>query len=335
MFVRWKVRAVMGPDGAVAILLATFNGAPYLRSLLDSIEAQSSTEWFMWTRDDGSTDATIEQLQRFEERHQDRMRRVRDHERLGARGSFDRLLSSAFDASRAQYFFFCDQDDVWHVDKVERLVAGIRDAESRVGASTPILLHSDLRVVGPGLEIMHPSLKEHQRVDASVWRGFRQLLVQNVVTGCAAVVNRALVRRMGGIPEEAVMHDWWSALVAAAFGQVVYYPYATVDYRQHATNVIGAQEVGLLKLLHKGWKGMAITEMLTRRARQAEAFQHEFGGTLAPAEAEALAEFLAAMRSPALLRGARLTTRGFAMSSLSRTLGLFAPVALSEGHNES
>lgn len=325
---RPEVREAVGSDGVAAILLATFNGEPFLRQLLDSVEVQSFRGWEVWARDDGSDDATQLQLARFAERHQGRVQLVRDDERLGPCRSFDRLLTLAARGSAAQHFFFCDQDDVWHADKVERMLAGIRRIEARHGAGTPVLLHSDLRVVGPRLEVIHPSFKAHQRTDASRWTGFRQLLVQNVVTGCATVVNRALVERMGGVPEQAVMHDWWSALVAAAFGRVVYDARATVDYRQHGSNAIGAQDVRLLELLRKGLGGMAIKQMLVGRLRQAEAFAEIYGAELDAAETEALRAFIEAMRSPPLLRGVRLAKRGFTMTSGTRTAGLFVPVVL-------
>jgi hypothetical protein len=65
-------------------------------------------------------------------------------------------------------------------------------------------------------------------------------LVQNFVTGCSCLVNRALLEIALPIPQECVMYDWWLALCAAAGGRLGFEPEPTVLYRQHAGNVVGA-----------------------------------------------------------------------------------------------
>jgi hypothetical protein len=66
------------------------------------------------------------------------------------------------------------------------------------------------------------------------------LLTQNFVTGCTVLVNRPLLERALPIPESAVVHDWWLALVAASCGHLLYVDWPTVAYRQHDSNAIGA-----------------------------------------------------------------------------------------------
>jgi hypothetical protein len=67
-----------------------------------------------------------------------------------------------------------------------------------------------------------------------------QVGLQNVVTGCASVVNRACVLQALPFPADVVLHDWWLALVAAQAGGMRYLPQPCVSYRQHSTNVVGA-----------------------------------------------------------------------------------------------
>jgi len=71
------------------------------------------------------------------------------------------------------------------------------------------------------------------------------LAFTNVVTGCTALLNRALLQKALPIPSEALMHDWWLALVASAFGQIALVEEPGVLYRQHGSNVLGAQGLGL------------------------------------------------------------------------------------------
>ena len=71
------------------------------------------------------------------------------------------------------------------------------------------------------------------------------LALTNVVTGCTAMVNRALLDQALPIPPEALMHDWWLALVASGFGAIGWLPQLRVLYRQHGGNVLGAQGLRL------------------------------------------------------------------------------------------
>jgi hypothetical protein len=67
----------------------------------------------------------------------------------------------------------------------------------------------------------------------------RQLAMQNNVTGCTMLLNKALYQIARPIPHDAPMHDWWIALVAAAFGKISFIARPTVLYRQHGKNSVG------------------------------------------------------------------------------------------------
>jgi hypothetical protein len=54
-------------------------------------------------------------------------------------------------------------------------------------------------------------------------------------------MNRALLETGLPVPPEAIMHDWWLSMVASALGSRRYLDQALIDYRQHASNAIGAK----------------------------------------------------------------------------------------------
>ena len=65
------------------------------------------------------------------------------------------------------------------------------------------------------------------------------VLIQSVVTGCTAMINRKLLILARSMPEEAFMHDRWIALLTAGLGKAGVVRSPTVLYRQHAENVLG------------------------------------------------------------------------------------------------
>ena len=69
-----------------------------------------------------------------------------------------------------------------------------------------------------------------------------RLIVQNNVTGCTILMNRHLREKIR-IPQPMFMYDWWIALTASAFGEISYLNDATVMYRQHQQNAVGAANV--------------------------------------------------------------------------------------------
>jgi hypothetical protein len=160
-------------------------------------------------------------------------------------------MEAALDTG-ARYIAFADQDDVWQVDKLDREVDALRAREAAVGSAVPLLVHSDLRVVDEQLRPIHSSFLSFQGLGHNRATPLQTLLTQNFVTGCTTVVNRSLLRAALPLPD-VVMHDWWLALCAAALGEILYCPGATVLYRQHDRNAAGSRwwmRAGLDAALH-------------------------------------------------------------------------------------
>ena len=217
--------------------MATYNGERYLRAQLDSILAQRDGRWHLTVSDDGSTDGTTDILDEYAARYPDRITRYRSGRRFGgAKAHFLHLMSRC----DAPFMLFCDQDDVWLPDKVGKMLSALE----AIGGETPGLVFSDLTPVNEALEPVAASLMAYQdqRPDAL---DYRALLMQNVVTGGAMGVNRALARLAGDVADEPdiLMHDGWLAAIAARHGKIAYIPEALSLYRQHGGNSVGARDV--------------------------------------------------------------------------------------------
>lgn len=268
---------------AVEILLSTYNGEKFLREQLDSLLAQTYQDWRLVVRDDGSSDATLTILSEYAQLFPARFDLRSDGQRLGAKASFARLL----EYSSADYIAFCDQDDVWLPEKLDVLLNAAMAAENG-RPDIPVLVHSDLEVVGAELEPLTGSFWAFQGIDPSRDR-LGHLVVQNVVTGCATLFNKALRSLVLPIPPQAVMHDHWMALVASACGRIVAVEKPLVRYRQHGANTVGAKRMpGLFSLPGKtftraGWpldyrsacaQAAALVSSLETRCTAADRLEH-------------------------------------------------------------
>jgi glycosyltransferase involved in cell wall biosynthesis len=226
----------------IYVVLATYHGERFLGEQLDSLLAQRYPLWRLLLRDDGSRDATAEVAARYAARDP-RIRLLPPSTRNeGPASNFADLLQAAY-AEGAEYVLLMDQDDIWLPDKIGEELSAMRAAEIRQGSGIPILVHSDLALVDRDGRLLGTSFMRYQRIRNESAEPLRTLLVLNYVTGCTVLVNRPLLAVALPIPSQAMMHDWWLALIAAASGSIVYLPQATVYYRQHGANQIGAKGI--------------------------------------------------------------------------------------------
>jgi glycosyltransferase involved in cell wall biosynthesis len=226
----------------IDILISTYNGEKFLAEQLESIISQDINDWHILIRDDGSHDESVSITKHYAELYPDKITVIAEPAaRLGVPGAYQCLLNN----SRSQYVAFCDQDDVWLPSKLRILRERIELEENVSGRETPILVHSDLHVVDEDLVELSDSFWKYQKLNPSKMQSLQRLLIQNCVTGCAAIINRALVRCALPIPKDAIMHDWWFALIAAAQGKIIDISNKTVEYRQHESNDTGAKKWGL------------------------------------------------------------------------------------------
>lgn len=223
----------------IAVTLCTYNGERYLPAQLRSLLDQSRLPDQIVMVDDDSSDATWPILGEFvkdAERAGIKVLQKRNERNLGYVRNFERAISLA----TADLVFLCDQDDIWHPRKIERM--------EKEFASHPnlLLLHTDARLVdnegkdmGCGLfEACEASQEEIAHLHAGM--GFKVLLRRNLVTGATAAFRRSVLRYVSPFPSGWV-HDEWLGIVCASRGQIDCLEEKLIDYRQHGGNQIGVR----------------------------------------------------------------------------------------------
>ena len=221
----------------IAVLLATYNGAKFLTAQLESLFSQTCSDFCVYIRDDGSSDDTLNIVEGYRQKYPDQVVVVEDGEKhIGAAKSFMRLLQSV----ESGYYMFCDQDDVWFETKIEKTLARMREVEMRAGEGTPVVVSTDLRVVDESLKVLRESFNADLKID--VFRKHPQMIcVRHVVTGCAMMFNDRAKRVSLPMSPLASMHDEWIALnTHFNGGKISMMDDATMDYRQHGSNTLGA-----------------------------------------------------------------------------------------------
>lgn len=271
----------------VDILLSTYNGAAFLEEQFNSLFSQTHENWRLIVRDDGSTDATLDIIDRASKKDSRVIVSESSGKNLGVVGSFICLLQE----STSAYFAFCDQDDSWLPNKLETLLGRLESEP----ATNPVLVYSDLIIADAELKQMFPSFMAQQHFSPDTAAVWPKNLLQNTVVGCACLGNSALknlvLSNLPGNLSDLVMHDWWISLVASRFGRTIFVPQQTVLYRQHSANQLGAKGAGFWRYVHairNERPALKVKRYLERVALQVETFARSYQDILTVDDQELL-----------------------------------------------
>lgn len=212
----------------VQVLLSTYNGEKYLKEQILSLQNQKSVDCRILVRDDGSSDATADILNSFQ---LEGVLKWYSGINLKPADSFRNLI---FNAPEAEYYAFCDQDDIWNENKLKVAI----DKLEQFTDDKPAMYFCKPELVDVNLNTINNEVKEPliNLADA---------IVSNKATGCTIVLNRKLLDLMRlYYPEKRkYLHDWWAYIVCISCGgNIEYDSKSYIKYRQHNNNVVGAKE---------------------------------------------------------------------------------------------
>lgn len=155
--------------------------------------------------------------------------------------------------------FLCDQDDIWHKDKVEKMM-NILDSNSKILALTSSF---DL-IDGNGDPLMieekegrsnHNLLLKKVEADSITEITFEEFVYHNYFQGCSSVIRQELKEDFLNNFSTTLPHDWLIHLLAAKKKGMFFYNHPLFDYRIHEKNTIGM--VGEIKpTLKQKWNLM-------------------------------------------------------------------------------
>ena len=144
--------------------------------------------------------------------------------------------------SDAEIMMFCDQDDVWLPDKIEKTTEEMQKLQQH-HPGKPALVFTDLKVVDETLKEIASSFWKYMKIQPQNVFNIYTLLANNPVVGCTMMINKPVKSLVLPFPEQAVMHDWWIALNVTRKGVINYVNRPTLLYRLHRQNSIGAIQI--------------------------------------------------------------------------------------------
>lgn len=213
------------------VLLSSYNGERFIREQIDSIFAQKGVDVFLYVRDDGSTDGTVNIIKEYKTRYPNI--EIWEGDNLGFVKSFMSLVYDSVNKfTEYEYFAFSDQDDVWLEDK---LITAVNLLKSCKDASKPNLCFGNALAVDVDLNPLFECCSKNPVITKPT------CLLRYFMLGCTMVFNRAAAnvldryRPQGNIS----MHDLWMNQTCLFLGEIVYDSIPHIFYRQHGNNTAG------------------------------------------------------------------------------------------------
>ena len=216
----------------VNVVLSVYNpNIQYLEKQLKSLDSQTYSNMEILIFDDCANkrcDVSI-----FEANLKRKPYRILPYkkENLGYTKAFEYLVQE----SDGDYVAFCDQDDIWDEDKIEKCVACMK----REGT---ILVTTDRRLIDADDKVILDSVRRASKKNYETWKSYDDIGKSNFfithTVGMSMVMNGAFVRST--VPfSDYTGHDKWVTACACAVGQVSYLDETLVSYRRHGKNVSG------------------------------------------------------------------------------------------------
>jgi glycosyltransferase involved in cell wall biosynthesis len=217
--------------------MATYNGASYVCEQIASILPQLTGESELVIVDDASRDETIAMVESLDD---PRIRIISQPHNLGVVRTFERAIREA----SGDIIFLSDQDDVWHSDKIARMMkAFAADPKTTLVLSNGELIDADRRPL-PG----------RLYKEGMFWSGVLANLVKNRYQGSTMAFRREILEAALPFPDGIPMHDSWIGLVNAVVGRTVYLPESLLFYRRHESNVTTGKRGTILRMASQRWR---------------------------------------------------------------------------------
>lgn len=234
----------------VNILISTYNGEQYIEKQIESIIKQTYPSIKIYIRDDGSTDKTLDILQKYSN---DERITVIQGDNVGFGSSFMQLLDMA---AEGEYWAFCDQDDIWDDCKVKNAVEKLRTMEY----NEPNMYFHNFYLTDENMNIIGVY---SNRISGY---SFQMAITECLHMGFATVINKTLRDLMlKGDIMNLRSHDWWAELIVMEFGNVYTDDYIGAMHRRLDSSLSSSSLKSRVKWFFSALKGNSEICNLTRQ----------------------------------------------------------------------
>ncbi|MFQ8704827.1 MAG: glycosyltransferase [Thomasclavelia sp.] len=226
----------------ISVVMAVYNGSMYLLKQLESINMQTKKIDEVIIVDDCSSDDSKKIVTSFiKEKHLDNWKLVENEVNLGYKKNFRKGLTLC----TGDIIFFADQDDIWHLDKIEKMSDIMKKNQILTLASSCNFINQDDEIIdiekraGMSNNNLLPICVEKKltKIDLEI------VIMNNFAQGCTMAFDKSVKQSFLNNSIGLHPHDWEINLIGAINGSCYYLDEALIDYRIHDNNTIGLSSI--------------------------------------------------------------------------------------------
>jgi glycosyltransferase involved in cell wall biosynthesis len=217
-------------NNTVSVVIAAFNGEKFILKLLESITIQTHPVDEIIVCDDCSTDNTIKVLHDFKLKYPHlNIRIINNRSRLGVTKNFSKAIKLA----NSKLIFLADQDDIWHLNKVQVMSHAFAN-----GNCSYIISDMNILNLSEGLE---------KFTWAELMKNNYGMSKSDLMNGCAVVATKKFFRSCLPVPYGKA-HDVWFAYCAKRLKTRAFLDAPLMSYRVGPQGMTSFKFVDNLKL---------------------------------------------------------------------------------------
>ena len=213
----------------ISVCMATYNGAEYIKKQLDSVIEQLSFEDEIIISDDGSTDDTIQIIEKYNDNRIKVLYHTKATYLEGVKYSTNFVLAAAnfenaLQAAKGDYIFLCDQDDIWCPNKRIRMLDFLKEND---------IVMSNFALIDANDNIRNNYFYKKSPIS--------KYLIKNIISarflGCCMAFNRNVLNYILPFPRKLIGHDYWIGCLGVKKFKFYFINEPLHLYRRTNTNV--------------------------------------------------------------------------------------------------
>lgn len=222
----------MKSDTLVDILLTTYNtNEQYLREQIESLIKQTHSNIKIYISDDASNGNRVLEILNEYKKKDSRITVYIQEKNRGYNKNFEFLMQQ----STAEYIMFCDHDDIWHEDKVEKSL-------EKIIKSNCSLVYCNCRQIDENNNLIKSNYFKTKNIPL-IEKKSKLAISRYAGLGCSQTITKSVKEKMLPFKESVMAHDWLAGFIANEQKGIEYIDEELFDYRLHTNNVFGGRSL--------------------------------------------------------------------------------------------
>lgn len=217
----------MAKKPTVSVLCLTYNQAPFIRQMLDSVLSQKTTfDFEILINDDASNDGTVDILKEYQQKYPDIVKPIFQKENLYSQGLRNFVVRFLLPKAKGKYLALCEGDDYWtDNNKLQLQVNFLEKHPDYAICFHPVRVFFENKEVADSI---------FPNPDKKLKYTKTELIKENFIQTNSVMYRRQKYQNM---QTNVTPGDWYLHVYHAQFGKIGFINRVMAAYRRHSGGI--------------------------------------------------------------------------------------------------